>query len=244
MLDKKRDYTTSPPMLRHSVLWIMRDPLSTGSRRAMLQRLAFLGTECPSVSSGDYGADLFGGSEVLHEVRPSQRVPVWRRSADGPVCNYDMALHLDFEDWDAFQDYAVDPTHDDASRANEAENWDEVTARCDWYYDGDAPPTHARLAKHVAMFIWDEAASEAARRDALAAAEALGETDEVDAAMTGHNVGKSTTAYDWILDLLIPDEDAAGRLLESAAYERAMATVAAATHFEWTARMTHVMHRP
>jgi hypothetical protein len=50
-------------MLRHSVLWIMREPLSESARLRMLQRLAFLGTEPPrSVSSGDYGADLFGGS--------------------------------------------------------------------------------------------------------------------------------------------------------------------------------------
>jgi hypothetical protein len=222
----------------------MRDPLSAEPRRAMLQRLAFLGTECPSVSSGDYGADLFGGSEVLHRIRPSQRIPVWRRSADGPVCNYDMALHLDFADWAAFQEYGVDPTHDEASRANEADNWDEVTARCDWYYDGDAPPTHAGLVKHVAMFIWDEGASEADKEGAVAAAQGLAEADEVQAAMTGQNVGDSTTAYDWILDLRIADRDAAGRLLESAEYERAMATVAAGTRFEWTARMSHVMHRP
>jgi hypothetical protein len=235
---------TSTRMLRHSVLWIMRDPLSADSRTAMLQRLAFLGTECPSVSSGDYGADLFGGSEVLHEIRPSQRDPVWRREAEGPVCNFDMALHLDFADWEAFQEYAVDPTHDAASAANEVANWDELTARCDFWYDGDAPPTHAGLVKHVAMFVWHEDASDAAKRDAIAAAEALGEAAEVDAVLIGENVGKSTTAYDWILDLLVPDKEAAERLLESADYRDAMKQVAAATRFEWTARMTHVMHRP
>jgi hypothetical protein len=180
-----------------------------------------------------------------HEVRPSQRVPVWRRSPEGPVCNFDMALHLDFADWEAFQEYAVeDETHEEASRANEEENWDELTARCDWYYEGDAPPTHAGLVKHVAMFLWDEGASDGAKEEAIAAAEALAQADEVHAALTGENVGKSTTAYDWILDLRIPDQDAAGRLLESGEYERAMATIAVATRFEWTARMTHVMHRP
>lgn len=222
----------------------MRDPLSADSRRAMLQRLAYLGTECPSISSGDYGADLFGGSETLHTLRPSQRVPIWRRGAEGPVCNFDMALHLDFADWEAFREYAADPTHDDASRANEAENWDELTARCDWYYDAEVPPTHAGLVKHVAMFIWDEGASDAAREEALAAVEVLAEADDVDAVMTGQNVGKSTTAYDWILDLRVPDSDTAAQLLASADYERAMGAVAAATRFEWTARMTHVMHRP
>ena len=231
-------------MLRHSVLWIMRDPLSPAARLVMLQRLSYLVTEPPSVSSGDYGADLFGGSEVLHRVRPSQRRPTWRRSADGPAHNFDMALHLDFADWDAFQAYGDDPTHTEASDANERDNWDELTARCDWYYDGDAPPTHAGRVKHVAMFVWAEDASEAAKAAALEAVEGLAETEEAAAVLTGQNVGKATTAYDWIVDIDAADRDAASRLVAGEAYAQAMATVAAATRFEWTARMSHVMHRP
>jgi hypothetical protein len=231
-------------MLRHSVLWIMRDPLSPEARLAMLQRLAYLGTECPSVSSGDYGADVFGGSEVLHRVRPSQRVPIWRRNGAGPPHNYDMALHLDFADWDAFREYAVDPTHDEASRANEAANWDELTARCDWYYEGDSPPTHAGLVKHVAMFVWADGISDADRQTALDAVDALTEASEVESVLVGHNVGKLTTDFDWIMDLRIPDQDAATRLLGGRDYARAMEAVADTTRFEWTARMSHVMHRP
>jgi hypothetical protein len=231
-------------MLRHSVLWIMRDPLSEEARTAMLRRLAYLGTECPSVSSGDYGADLFGGSEVLHRIRPSQRQPIWRRNADGPVCNFDMALHLDFADWDAFREYAVDPTHDAASRENEAANWDELTARCDWYYEGDAPPTRAGNVKHVAMFVWADGVPDALRQDALEAVQALAEAEEVEALMTGHNVGQLATDYDWIMDLRVADRAAASRLLEGGAYREAMEAVARATRFEWTARMSHVMHRP
>ena len=232
-------------MLRHSVLWIMREPLSETARLRMLQRLAFLGTEPPSVSSGDYGADLFGGSEILHKVRPAQRVPTWRRGAEGPKCNYDMALHLDFADWEAFREYAADdPAHAQASDANEVDNWDELTARCDWYYDGDAPPTHVGEVKHVAMFLWATYASEDAKNAAREAVEALGETDEVTSVLLGENVGKSKTDFDWIMDLRLPDRDAAARLLEAPAYSEAMASVAAATLFEWTARMSHVMHRP
>jgi hypothetical protein len=231
-------------MLRHSVLWIMRDPLAAEARLAMLQRLAYLGTECPSVSSGDYGADLSGGSRILHEVRPSQRLPVWRRSGEGPVCNFDMALHLDFADWDAFREYASDPTHDEASRANEAANWDELTARCDWYYEAEAPPTRAGGVKHVAMFIWAEDASDAAKEAAVGAVEALAEAEQVEAVLTGHNVGKLTTDYDWIMDLQVADQDSAARLLDGREYAEGMETVAKATRFEWTARMSHVMHRP
>ena len=177
-------------MLRHSVLWIMREPLSESARLRMLQRLAFLGTEPPSVTSGDYGADLFGGSEILHKVRPSQRVPTWRRGADGPMCDYDMALHLDFADWDAFQEYAVDdPAHAQASDANEVDNWDEITARCDWYYEGDAPPTHAGEVKHVAMFLWADGASDDAKGAAREAVETLAQADEVESVLIGDNVG-------------------------------------------------------
>jgi hypothetical protein len=231
-------------MLRHSVLWIMRDPRSSESRLAMLQRLAYLGTECPSVSSGDYGADLFGGSEILHEVKPSQRRPIWRRSSEGPPCNFDMALHLDFSDWDSYRAYAVDPTHDEASRANERANWDELTARCDWYYEAEAPPTRAGLVKHVAMFLWADGATNAEMQAALDAAEGLADADEVGTVMIGHNVGKLTTDYDWLMDLQLPDRAAAERLLEGDDYARAMETVARATRFEWAARMSHVMHRP
>ncbi len=232
-------------MLRHSVLWIMREPLSESARLRMLQRLSYLGTEPPSVSSGDYGADLFGGSEILHKVRPSERVPTWRRGVEGPACNYDMALHLDFADWGAFQEYAVDdPAHAQASDANEADNWDELTARCDFHYDRDAPPTHAGEVKHVAMFLWADGAADDAKAAAREGIEGLAEADEVESVLIGDNVGESTTAFDWIMDLRISDRDAAARLLAGPAYREAMTAVAAATMFEWTARMSHVMHRP
>jgi hypothetical protein len=134
--------------------------------------------------------------------------------------------------------------HDQASRANELANWDELTARCDWYYEDEAPPTHAGAVKHVAMFVWSEDASEADKQAALDAVEGLAETDQVEAVLTGHNVGKLTTDYDWTMDLRVADRAAAERLLGGDDYRRAMRTVAKATRFEWTARMSHVMHRP
>jgi stress responsive alpha/beta barrel protein len=231
-------------MLRHSVLWIMRDPLSAEARTAMLQRLSYLVTEPPSVRSGDYGADLFGGSEVLHRVRPSQRVPIWRRGGEGPPHNFDMALHLDFADWDGFQAYGDDPTHTEASDANEHENWDELTARVDWYYESDAPPTHAGRVKHVAMFVWADGAEDSDKQAALDAVLSLEKAEDVNAVMIGENVSTLTTAYDWIMELEVADRAAAERFLEGAAYAAAMQAVVKATRFEWTARLSHVMHRP
>ncbi len=232
-------------MLRHSVLWILRDPLDAESRLAMLQRLAYLGTEPPTVRSGDYGADLFGGTEPLHRVPPWERPPLWRRNGgEGPASNFDLALHLDFEDWDAFRAYAVDPTHNAASDSNKVTSFDEFTARVDWYYDGDVPPTRSGHVKHTAMFVWKEEASEGERAAAIAAVESLTRVDEVERALVGHNVGKLTTDYDWIMDLELSDPDATRSFLDGSAYREAMNAVAAVTKYEWTARLSHLMHRP
>lgn len=211
----------------------------------MLQRLAYLGTEPPTVRSGDYGADLFGGTEPLHEVPPWERPPYWRRSdVDGPPSNFDLALHLDFDHWDDFRAYATDPTHNAASDSNKVTSFDEFTGRVDWYYEGDEPPTRAGHVKHVAMFVWRDESSEDERAAAIAGVEGLVGTDGVERALVGHNVGKLTTDYDWIMDLELPNADTARSFLEGEAYRKAMETVAAVTKYEWTARMSHSMHRP
>jgi hypothetical protein len=50
--------------------------------------------------------------------------------------------------------------------------------------------------------------------------------------------------YDWIMDVQTPDRAAAERLLAGPHYARAMDAVAAATKYEWTARLSHVMRGP
>ena len=231
-------------MLRHSVIWMLRDPRDAESRLAMLQRLAYLGTEPPTVRSGDYGADLFGGTEPLHSVPPWERTPLWRHRDEGPASNFDLALHLDFEDWDGYRAYAADPTHNAASAANEVTSWDEFTARVRWQYEGETPPTRAGHVKHVAMFVWADESSDAERAAAIAGVESLADAAGVERALVGHNVGTLTTDYDWIMDLQLPDPDTARSFLDGSAYREAMEAVAAATKYEWTARLTHVMHRP
>src|SRR6266513_3015004 len=96
-------------MLRHSVIWLLRDTTTADLRVEMLKGLAYLRMECPMVRSGDYGADIFGGSQRLHEVPQAERIPVWRRGAAGPPSNYDVALHLDFDDWSGHEQYSADP---------------------------------------------------------------------------------------------------------------------------------------
>ena len=195
------------------------------------------------VKSGDYGADIFGGSRELRELPQVERSPIWRRRAEGPPSNYDVALHLDFDDWAGHEEYSTDPAHAAASRFNESVSWDEVTARVDWCYDGE-PPTRRGHVKHVAMFVWADDAAEDARRRALDAVQGLAAAPGVEAVAVGHNVGKLVSDYDWIMDVQVPDRAAAERLLNGAPYVRAMEAVAAATKYEWTARLSHVMRGP
>jgi hypothetical protein len=224
-------------VLRHSVLWRLRDTTSPELRLQMLEGLAFLGTECPMVRHGDYGEDIFGGSRDLGST---PRAPMWRRDGRGPESDFDVALHLDFDDWSGHEAYSADTTHAAASSFNESVSWDELTARVDWYYEG-ARPTRRGHVRHVAMFVWADGVDEAGKERALAAVGALREEREVEGVATGANVGLLQSDYDWIMDVLLPDRIAAERLLGSAAYAASMEAVGAVTRYEWTARVTHLI---
>jgi hypothetical protein len=227
-------------MLRHSVLWTLRDTTTDARRVEMLKGLAFLRTECPMVRHGDYGDDVFGGSRDLRRVPPSERTPMWRREGDGPPSSFDVALHLDFDDWAGHEEYGADPTHAAASRFNESVSWDELTARVDWYYEGE-PPTRRGHLRHVAMFVWADDAGDDARAQAVDAVRELASLRGVEQIEVGENVGRLKSDYDWILDVHFPDHATAGRLLGGAEFAQAMEAVASSTKYEWTARVTHVM---
>jgi hypothetical protein len=231
------------PMLRHSVMWLLRDTTTPELQAEMLAGLAYLRMECLMVRAGDYGEDLFGGSERLAGVPPRQRMPVWRRSAGGPPSNYDVALHLDFDDRTAYQGYGPHPAHQAASRFNGSVAWDELTARVDWQYDGD-PPTRRGYVKHVAMFVWADGAAAQAKQRACDAVRRLADAPGVEAVTIGQNVGTLVSDYDWIMDVQLPDRAAAEQFLRGRWYAEAMAAVAAATKYEWTARLSHLMRGP
>jgi hypothetical protein len=224
-------------VIRHSVLWTLRETTTSELRREMLKGLAYLGTECPMVRHGDYGEDIFGGSR---DLRAEPRTPMWRREGMGPESDFDAALHLDFDDWDGHEAYGADETHTAASRFNESVSWDELTARVDWFYEGPAPTRRGHV-RHVAMFVWADGIDDAGKREGLDAVEALAGLPEVEAVATGANVGVLQSDYDWILDVQVRDRPAAQRLLSGSAFVEAMETVAVLTKFEWTARVTHVM---
>lgn len=225
-------------LLRHSVLWVLRDTTTHDLQIEMRKGLAYLAMECRDVRAGDYGEDLFEGSRPLREVQPWLRTPRWR-SLEAPPSNFDVALHLDFDDFAAHDSYGADPVHNAASDFNGTVSTDELTARVDWWHEG--PLTHRGHVKHVAMFVWADDATEAAKQQAQDAVRRLEVVPGVERVTTGQNVGHLTTDFDWILDVQVPDKATAGRLLDSEQYSHAMRSVAAATKYEWTARLTHMM---
>jgi len=225
--------------LRHSVLWTLRDTTGPELREQMLKGLSYLCMECRDVRAGDYGDDLFGGTQPLREVPPWQRTPRWR-SLSAPPANFDVALHLDFDDWAGHDAYGADSIHNAASSFNESVSWDEMTARVDWWYEGPSRNKRGRI-RHVAMFVWRDDATDRANEDALDATRGLEAEAGVESVLTGQNVGHLMTDFDWILDVQLADVDAARRMLVGEQYARMIQTVAAATKHDWTARLTHVM---
>jgi hypothetical protein len=227
-------------MLRHTALFLHRDTISDDQKLAMLRGLAFLRMECPEVRAGDYGQDLFGGSSPLLAVPPWKRTPRWRARREGPPSNYDVALHLDFDDDDALARYLAGEHRSAAARRNAAVNVPDLTARIDWRYDG-VPLIRRGLVRHTAMFVWAGEAAAASRARALAAARSLADAQGVVSAVTGENSPGPTANFDWILDVQLQDSPAARGFVEGPQYADAMSVIASATKYEWTARITHVM---
>lgn len=230
-------------MLRHSVHFLYRDTIAPEQRIKVLRGLAYLGMECPSVSGGDYGPDLFGGSRPLLDVPPWKRTPRWRPRPEGPPSNFDVALHLDFEDAAAMAAYVAEHTHREIAAFNASVTVDEETARVDWEYDGPALSRRG-LVRHSAMFVWSPGADAPTRARALDAVRQLAGAPGVVSVAAGENVGTATTNFDWILDVQLSDEAAAADFLAAGAYAEAIGVAASATKHEWTSRLTHLMRGP
>jgi hypothetical protein len=237
MTDRRRLEET---VLRHTAFFIHRDNTTPDDRFLMLKGLAFLRTECAGPVAGDYGDDLFGGSTRMREIKPWKRTPRWRGGDDGPPANYDVALHLDFDDQAGMDAYNADDVHHRVGQYNASINDPELTARVDWWYDGP-PRTKRGLIRHSAMFIWADDADEGTRRSAIEAARSLGSAPGVDSLAIGENVGPLTTDYDWLYDIHLTTQDAAKSLIDGSQFADVMKVVAAATKHEWTARITHLM---
>jgi hypothetical protein len=227
-------------MLRHTALFLHRDTIQDGQRLAMLRRLAFLRMECDGVRAGDYGQDLFGGSSPLLAVPPWKRAPRWRAAREGPPCNYDVALHLDFDDEAGFAGYLADDNARAVDHLNAGLTVPDLTARIDWRYDG-APLIRRGRVRHTALFVWAAAADAGARSRALDAARSLAGAPAVMCAVAAENVGARPANFDWIFDAQLEEEPAARGFVSGARYANAMSVIAQATQYEWTARVTHLM---
>ncbi len=227
-------------MLRSTVLWLHRDTASEDQKLRMLRAVAFLRMECAGVRAGDYGDDLGGGSSPLLAVPPWKRTPRWRARTEGPPSNYDVALHLDFDDDAALARYLADETRRAVARFTASITVPELTARIRWRYDGE-PRIRRGLVRHTALFVWTAEADAAARARALDAARALAGAPGVVSAAAAEDAGGPAATFDWILDVLVQDQAAARDLIGGRRYAEAMRVIASATKYEWTARVTHVM---
>jgi len=227
-------------VLRHTAFFIHRDTTTPDDRFQMLKGLAYLQSECEGPVAGDYGEDIFGGSERLRAISPFRRTPRWRNRSEGPPSNYDVALHLDFDDQAGMDAYNADDVHHAIGQYNASINDPELTARVDWWYEGP-PQTRRGLVRHTAMFIWTDDSTDADRRQALDAVRRFENAPGVASVIIGENVGTLTTDYDWLYDVQLVDRATAEQLFNGQLFGDVMRAVAAATKYEWTARLTHVM---
>jgi hypothetical protein len=228
-------------MLRHTAFFLFREDTTPEQHLAMLKGLAYMRFASPSVRALDFGSDLLGGSTPLREVKPWDRSPLWRSRGTGPVFNYDVALHLDFDDQAGLDAYNDCDVHHEVGVYNASIARGEFTARVDWWYDG-GPLIAKDKVKHSAMFIWRDDVDEAGRDEVLASLKELELAPKVERVTVGTNVGTLKTDYDFIVDVQVPDKAAAEELVASKEYARVLEGVGKATQYEWTARLTHLMH--
>lgn len=228
-------------MYRHTAFFMFKEDITPEQHLAMRKGLAYMRYECPTVLALDYGTDLFGGSIALRTVKPWMRTPRWRSRAVGPVANYDVALQLDFADEAGNTAYNNDDVHHEVGAYNASICRGELTARVDWEYEGDVRNAPGQV-RHSAMFIWGDGVSDGDKQTAFDAVAKLESTPEVSSVLIGRNVGTLSTDFDWIFDIQVSDKAACLRLIETESYAEAMKQVAAVTKYEWTARISHVMH--
>ena len=228
-------------MLRHTALFLWRDTTTEGQKLAALKGLAYLSYGCPSVRAVDFGRDLLGGSTPILETKPWDRTPLWDARAEGPPSNFDMALHLDFDDQAGLDAYNHDDVHHEVAAYNTSVCRPERTARVDWWYEG-ARRVERGGVRHTSLFLWTDGAKDVQKSEAREAFASLdGSVEGLRSLVVADNVGTLRTDYDLIVDAQLDDLAGARALLASGGFAAAAAAAAAVTKHEWTARITHQM---
>jgi hypothetical protein len=228
-------------MLRHSAFFLLKEGKGQEEMRWMQKGSAFMRFTAVGPVAIDFGQDLFGGSLHLIDSKPWERTPRWRAASEGPPSNYDVALHLDFADEEGLKAYNADDVHHEIAVYNADQAQGELTARIDWWYEGE-PLIEAGKIRHAEMFVWRDDVDDATKDRTLDSVRGLGEADGVERVTLGTGIGGLRTDLDWIVDIQLPDKEAAERFLAGDPYRHTIAEVAKATKHEWTARMTHRMH--
>jgi Stress responsive A/B Barrel Domain len=229
-------------MLRHTALFMWRDTTGDDQKLVAKKGLAYLNYGCPSVRAVDFGSDLLGGSAPLLDIKPWKRTPLWHARVTGPPSNFDMALHLDFDDQAGLDAYNRDDVHHEVGVYNASVCRGERTARVDWWYDGPSRIEEGGV-RHSCLYLWDDGATDSQKSDVREAFLALERAiPGCRSVAVGDNVGTLMTDYDLIVDAHFGDLTDTEVGLDHAAYKEALALVAAATKYEWTARITHTMH--
>lgn len=228
-------------MLRHTALFMWRDTTDDTQKLVARKGLAYLSYGCSSVKAVDFGTDLLGGSAPLLDVEPWKRTPLWHARASGPPSNFDMALHLDFDDQAGLDAYNEDDVHHEVGVYNASVCRGERTARVDWWYDGSSR-VETGAVRHTSLYLWGDDVTASQKSDVREAFLALERTvPGFRSVAVGDNVGTLTTDYDLIVDAHFADLTDAKVSMDHAAYEEALALVAPSTKYEWTARITHTM---
>ena len=221
-------------------MFLWKDTTTDEQKLAAFKGLAYLSYGCPSVRAVDFGSDLNGGSSRLLLEKPWERTPLWKARTVGPPSNFDMALNLDFDDQAGLDGYNSDDVHHEVAVYNALVCRGEFTARVDWHYDG--PPRIQRFGyRHTSLFLWLDDATDSDKSKVRSALMSLSSIPGVSSVEVADNVGTLTTDYDLILDVMLEDEEAAKRFFVHDAYKEGNALAAAATKYEWTARLTHQM---
>jgi hypothetical protein len=228
-------------VLRHTAFFMLKEGNGPEEMKWMQKGSAYMRFTAAGPVAIDFGSDVFGGSLRLSETKPWERVPRWRAATAGPPCDYDVALHLDFDDEAGLAAYNEDDVHHEIAAYNASVCQGELTARIDWWYD-EAPLIAPGHVRHTAMFIWKDGVDETSKERTLAEVKRLVDEPGVERLTIGTGVGGLKTDYDWIVDLQLPHADAIERLRNSDGYGDVMRGLSAVTKYEWTARLSHTMH--
>ena len=229
-------------MLRHTALFMWRDTTDDNQKLVAKKGLAYLNYGCPSVRAVDFGSDPFGGSAPLLEIKPWDRTPLWHARPSGPPSDFDMALHLDFDDQAGLDAYNHDDVHHEVGVYN-ASIAEESAPLVSTGGTTDRPASKKGASSLLPVPLGRRRSRSSQKSDVRAAFLAVeGATPGCGSVMVGDNVGTLTTDYDLIVDVHFADLTDASTAWSTPPISEALALVAASTKYEWTARITHTMH--